>query len=101
MSIHRVLPKHQEKAQERIAFVNHCMAQQRQALAEKDEAAFHKWVKDARLARRELAEMYRVKEQYDQERERIRNVIRELKSRGVKVEVVQRVHNITLCEEVI
>ena len=53
-------------------------------------------MKEARLARRELAALYRAKEKHDEERARIQGIVRRLRSVGVNVDVVERVHYITL-----
>jgi len=38
------------------------------------------WIKEARLARRELAELYRVKEKYDEKRTHIKGIVHRLRS---------------------
>ena len=50
--------------------------------------------------RRELVALYRAKEKYDEERARIQGIVRRLRSVGVNADVVERVHYITLSEEV-
>ncbi len=62
------------------------------------------WVKEARLARRELAALYRAKEKHAEERERNRKkilgIIQRLKSQGVDASPMERAHYITLSGEV-
>ncbi|PED84336.1 hypothetical protein CON65_02575 [Bacillus pseudomycoides] len=96
----RVLPKHIEAARKLTSFVNHCVKQQKYALAANDELTFYWWVKEGRRARRELAEMYREKEIHDQEKEKdyksISGIIQRLQSQGINASAVERAHYITL-----
>ncbi|MDM5239072.1 hypothetical protein QUF83_23835 [Bacillus cereus] len=99
-----VLPKDMQKKQVLDEFLKYCEAMQIEALKQHDPIALCTWIKEARLARRELAALYRAKEKYDVELERDRKnilgIIRRLKSQGVNASVVERAHYITLCEEV-
>ncbi|MCR6846232.1 hypothetical protein [Bacillus sp. IBL03825] len=99
-----VLQKDIQNKQTLDSFLKHCEQMQIEALRAHDEKSLHKWIKEARLARRELAAMYRAKEKYDVERERDRKrilgIIQRLKSQGVNADVVERAHCITLSEEV-
>ena len=52
--------------------LKHCEQKQIEALRTHDEKLLREWVKEARLARRELAALYRAKEKHDVERERDR-----------------------------
>ncbi|MBJ8038641.1 hypothetical protein, partial [Bacillus cereus] len=63
-----------------------------------DPYQFCIWIKEARLARRELAELYRAKEKHDEECTHIKGIVHRLKSIGVNADVVERVHYITLSE---
>ncbi|EEN01986.1 hypothetical protein bthur0014_32430 [Bacillus thuringiensis IBL 4222] len=47
-----------------------------------------------------MAALYRAKEKHDEERAHIRGIVHRLKSIGVNADVVERVHYITLAEEV-
>ena len=95
-----VLTKDLQKKQILDEFLQHCEQKQVEALQKNDPYQFCIWIKEARLARRELAELYRAKEKYDEERAHIRGIVRCLKSIGVNADVVERVHYITLSEEV-
>ncbi|WP_270607733.1 hypothetical protein [Bacillus mobilis] len=99
-----VLQKDMQKKQVLDGFLNYCNQMQIQALRTHDEKLLREWVKEARLARRELAALYRAKEKHDAERERDRKnilgIIRRLRSQGVNADVVERAHYITLSEEV-
>ncbi len=99
-----VLPKDMQKKQVLDEFLQHCNQMQIKALRERDANALCEWVKEARLARRELAALYRAKEKHDVERERDRKnilkVIKRLKSQGINADLVERAHYITLCEDV-
>ncbi|MED2783920.1 hypothetical protein P4278_30345, partial [Bacillus thuringiensis] len=81
-------------------FLQHCEKKQVEALQTNNPYQFCIWIKEARLARRELAELYRAKEKYDEEHTRIRGIVHRLRSIGVNADVVERVHDITLSEEV-
>ncbi|WP_237981784.1 hypothetical protein [Bacillus thuringiensis] len=99
-----VLQKDLQKKQTLDEFLKYCNTMQIEALKQHDPIALCTWIKEARLARRELAALYRAKEKHDDERERDRKnileIIRRLKSQGVNASVVERAHYITLCEEV-
>ncbi|MDA2623212.1 hypothetical protein PDQ36_07750 [Bacillus cereus] len=102
-----VLQKDMQKKQVLDEFLKYCNQMQIQALRTHDEKLLREWVKEARLARRELAALYRAKEKHDAEREElerdrknIRGIIQRLRSQGVNADVVERAHYITLCEEV-
>ncbi|MBW3492267.1 hypothetical protein [Bacillus sp. FDAARGOS_1420] len=95
-----VLKRDLQKKQILDEFLQHCEQQQVDALQKKNPYQFCIWIKEARLARRELAELYRVKEKYDEERTHIKGIVHRLRSVGVNVDVVERVHYITLSEEV-
>lgn len=99
-----VLQKDIQKKQTLDSFLKHCEQKQIEALRTHDEKLLREWVKEARLARTELAALYRAKEKHDEERERDRKnilgIIRRLRSQGVNADVVERAHYITLSEEV-
>ncbi|MEI5946510.1 hypothetical protein ETJ91_00570 [Bacillus albus] len=99
-----VLQKDMQKKQTLDSFLKHCEQKQIEALRIHDEKLLREWVKEARLARRELAALYRAKEKRDEERERDRKnilgIIKRLRSQGVNADVVERAHYITLSEEV-
>ncbi|MRS27128.1 hypothetical protein [Bacillus sp. RIT694] len=99
-----VLQKDIQKKQTLDSFLKHCEQKQIEALRTHDEKLLREWVKEARLARRELAALYRAKEKYDEEHERDRKnilgIIQRLRSQGVDASSVVRAHYITLCEEV-
>ncbi|MGW6145936.1 hypothetical protein ACWFN4_00195 [Bacillus mycoides] len=100
-----VLQKDIKNKQTLDSFLQHCEQKQIEALKKHDEKLLHKWIKEARFARRELAAMYRAKERNDVERERDRKsilgIIQRLKSQGVNADVVERAHYMTLSEKVI
>ncbi|MBG9509816.1 hypothetical protein [Bacillus thuringiensis] len=95
-----VLTKDLQKKQILEEFLQHCEQQQIEALQKNDPYQFCTWIKEARLARRELAALYRAKEKHEEERKRIKGIVQRLKSIGVNADVVERVHYITLSEEV-
>ncbi|HFK1462293.1 hypothetical protein AB4Z03_25620 [Bacillus sp. YAF12_1] len=99
-----VLQKDMQKKQVLDEFLKYCNQMPIQALRTHDEKLLREWVKEARLARRELAALYRAKEKHDVEREKDRKnilkVIKRLRSQGVNADLVERAHYITLCEEV-
>lgn len=99
-----VLQKDMQKKQVLGEFLKYCNQMQIEALIQHDPIALCTWIKEARLARRELAALYRAKEKHDEERERDRKnilgIIRRLRSQGVNADVVERAHYITLSEEV-
>ncbi|MED1089714.1 hypothetical protein [Bacillus paramycoides] len=100
----QVLPKDMKKKEVLIKFLQYCETMQIEAVKKRDSIALCTWIKEARLARRELATLYRAKEKHDTERERDRKnilkVIQRLKSQGINADVVERAHYITLSEEV-
>ncbi|MEH7151833.1 hypothetical protein CN404_14575, partial [Bacillus thuringiensis] len=71
-----------------------------EALQNHNPYQFCIWMKESRLARRELAALYRAKEKHDEERMHIKGIVHQLRSVGVNADVVERVHYITLSEEV-
>ncbi|MBW3490608.1 hypothetical protein [Bacillus sp. FDAARGOS_1420] len=91
-----VLTKDLQKKQILDEFLQYCEKKQVEALKKNDPYQFCIWIKEARLARRELAALYRAKEKHDEERARIRGIVHRLKSIGVNADVVERVHYITL-----
>ncbi|MGE1126872.1 hypothetical protein [Bacillus wiedmannii] len=99
-----VLQKDMQKKQVLDEFLKYCNQMQIEALMQHDPIALCTWIKEARLARRELAALYRAKEKHDEERERDRKnileIIQRLRSQGVDASAVVRAHYITLCEEV-
>ncbi|MCQ6306238.1 hypothetical protein ACS4JF_25270 [Bacillus thuringiensis] len=95
-----VLTKDLHKKQILDEFLQHCEQKQVEVLQKNDPYQFCIWIKEARLARRELAALYRAKEKHDEERKRIKGIVHRLKSIGVNADVVERVHYITLSEEV-
>ncbi|MHB0799907.1 hypothetical protein PVK73_09355 [Bacillus thuringiensis] len=95
-----VLTKDLQKKQILDKFLQHCEKKQVEALQNHDPYQVCTWIKEARLARRELAALYRAKEKYDEEHTRIRGIVHRLRSIGVNADVVERVHYITLSEEV-
>ncbi|MED3469720.1 hypothetical protein P4485_28535, partial [Bacillus thuringiensis] len=57
-----VLTKDLQKKQILEEFLQHCEQQQIEALQKNDPYQFCTWIKEARLARRELVALYRAKE---------------------------------------
>ncbi|PEZ37648.1 hypothetical protein CN345_10715 [Bacillus thuringiensis] len=95
-----VLTKDLQKKQIIDEFLQHCDKKQVEALKKNNPYQFCIWIKEARLARRELAALYRAREKYDEEHARIQGIVRRLRSVGVNADFVERVHYITLSEEV-
>ncbi|PEL76798.1 hypothetical protein [Bacillus wiedmannii] len=99
-----VLQKDMQKKQVLDEFLKYCNQMQIEAIMQHDPIALCTWIKEARLARRELAALYRAKEKHDEEHERDRKnilgIIQRLRSQGVDASAVVRAHYITLCEEV-
>ncbi|MGR5991595.1 hypothetical protein ACT7C6_23930 [Bacillus paranthracis] len=93
-----VLEKDSEKKHILDEFLQLCEKKQVEALQKNDPYQFCTWLKEARLARRELAALYRAKEKHDEERAHIRGIVHRLKSIGVNADVVERVHDIALFE---
>ncbi|MDA2637955.1 hypothetical protein PDQ79_26100 [Bacillus cereus] len=94
-----VLTKDLQKKQILEEFLQHCEQQQIEALQKNDPYQFCTWIKEARLARRELAALYRAKEKYDEERTHIKGIVTHLRSRGIDASVVERPHFSTLCRK--
>ncbi|PHG62520.1 hypothetical protein [Bacillus toyonensis] len=94
-----VLTKDLQKKQILDEFLQHCEQKQVEALKKNDPYQFCIWIKEARLARRELAALYRAKEKYDEQHTLIKGIVHHLKGIGVNADVVKRVHDITLSEE--
>ncbi|WP_144517289.1 hypothetical protein [Bacillus thuringiensis] len=95
-----VLTKDLQKKQILDEFLQYCEKKQVEALQNHNPYQFCIWIKEARLARRELAALYRAKEKHDEERTHIQGIVRRLRSVGVNADVVERVHYITPSEEV-
>ncbi|AHA74585.1 MULTISPECIES: hypothetical protein [Bacillus] len=95
-----VLTKDLHKKQILDEFLQHCEKKQVEALQNHNPYQFCTWIKEARLARRELAALYLAKEKHNEEHTRIRGIVHRLRSVGVNADVVGRVHYITLSEEV-
>ncbi|MBW3492750.1 hypothetical protein [Bacillus sp. FDAARGOS_1420] len=94
-----VLQKDLQKKQILDEFLQHCEKKQVEALQKNDPYQFCIWIKETRLARRELAALYRKKEKHDEERMHIKGIVHRLRSVGVNADVVERVHYIMLSEE--
>ncbi|ARJ20491.1 hypothetical protein B7492_10995 [Bacillus mycoides] len=98
-----VLKKDVQKKQILDEFLQHCEKKQIEAIQKNDPFLLCTWIKEARLARRELIALYREKEEYDnqleQERKSILGIVEHLRSRGINASVVKRVHGSTLSEE--
>ncbi|KXY34864.1 hypothetical protein [Bacillus sp. FSL K6-0067] len=99
-----VLKKDVQKKQIIDEFLGHCEKKQVEAIQKNDPLLLCTWIKEARLARREIIALYREKENYDnqleQDRKIILGIVEHLKSRGIDVSVVKRAHGITLSEEI-
>ncbi|MDH2858874.1 hypothetical protein [Bacillus cytotoxicus] len=97
-----VLPKDMKRKQILDEFLHYCEQKQIEAVKKHDPLMLCIWIKEARLARRELAELFRAKEKRDEERERDREnilgIINRLKSQGIDASVVERAHYITLAK---
>ncbi|EKS8370739.1 hypothetical protein P4418_02685 [Bacillus thuringiensis] len=96
--IKSVLTKDLQKKQILDEFLQHCEKKQVEAIHNNDSYLFCTWIKEARLARRELAALYRAKEKHDEEHKRIKGIVHRLKSIGVNAGVVERAHGIALSE---
>ncbi|HDR6247576.1 TPA: hypothetical protein QCU24_005447 [Bacillus cereus] len=98
-----VLKKDVQKKQILDEFLQHCEKKQIEAIQKNDPLLLCTWIKEARLARRELIALYREKEKYDNQLERDRKsilgIVEHLKSRGINASVVERAHHNTLSEE--
>ncbi|AWC30868.1 hypothetical protein R6231_09995 [Bacillus cytotoxicus] len=93
-----VLPKDMKRKQILDEFLHYCEQKQIEAVKKHDPLMLCIWIKEARLARRELAELFRAKEKRDEERENILGIINRLKSQGIDASVVERAHYITLAK---
>ncbi|MED2764827.1 hypothetical protein P4283_22730 [Bacillus thuringiensis] len=91
-----VLTKDLQKKQILEEFLHHCEQKQIEALQKNNPYQFYIWIKEARLAQRELVALYHSKEKHDEERAHIRGIVHRLKSIDVNVDVVERMHYITL-----
>ncbi|MES1054513.1 hypothetical protein FOA24_38455 [Bacillus thuringiensis] len=95
-----VLKKDVQKKQILEEFLQHCDKKQVEAIQKNDPLLLCTWIKEARLARRELIALYREKEKYDnqleQDRKNILEIVEHLRSRGINASVVERVHYSTL-----
>ncbi|WP_144518425.1 hypothetical protein [Bacillus thuringiensis] len=94
-----VLTKDLQKKQILDEFLQHCEKKQVEALKKNNSYQFCIWIKEARLARRELAALYRAKEKYDEECMHIKGIVAHLRSRGIDASVVERTHFSTLCRK--
>ncbi|MED1115413.1 hypothetical protein [Bacillus paramycoides] len=95
-----VLPKDMKKKEVLVKFLQYCETMQIKVVKQRDPIALCTWIKEARLARRELATLYRAKEKHERDRKNILKIIQRLRSKGIDASVVERAHYITLCEEV-
>lgn len=91
----KVLPNDFEEAKRLIHFINDSMTNQWKMI-KANNLDYLYWVKEGRRARRELAELYRKKERYDQEQDRVRMIVQNLQSRGIDASVVARAHHLTI-----
>ncbi|UYX52891.1 hypothetical protein M3Y14_01600 [Bacillus thuringiensis] len=91
-----VLKKDVKKKQILDEFLQHCEKKQVEAIQKNDPLLLCTWIKEARLARRELAALYREKEKYDNQlepdRKSILGIVEHLRSRGINASAVERVH---------
>ncbi|OUB70529.1 hypothetical protein [Bacillus thuringiensis] len=98
-----VLKKDVKKKQILDEFLQHCEKKQVEAIQKNDPLLLCIWIKEARLARRELIALYREKEKHDiqleQDRKSILGIVAHLRSRGINAAVVKRAHVSTLSEE--
>ena len=98
-----VLKKDVKKKQTLDEFLQHCEKKQIEAIQKNDSLLLCTWIKEARLARRELIALYREKEKYDnqleQDRKSILGIVERLRSRGINASTVGRAHHSTLSEE--
>ncbi|MDY0852811.1 hypothetical protein SPE26_17630 [Bacillus thuringiensis] len=95
-----VLKKDIQKKQILDEFLQHCEKKQIEAIQKNDPLLLCTWIKEARLARRELIALYRQKEKYDnqleQDRKSILGIVAHLRSRGINASIVERKHCSTL-----
>ncbi|MEC2865516.1 hypothetical protein BK767_18405 [Bacillus thuringiensis serovar kyushuensis] len=98
-----VLKKDVKKKQILDEFLQHCEKKQIEAIQKNNPLLLCIWIKEARLARRELIALYREKEKYDnqleQDRKSISGIVAHLRSRGINASTVGRAHHSTLSEE--
>ncbi|HHP1050972.1 hypothetical protein ABE42_31840 [Bacillus thuringiensis] len=98
-----VLKKDVKKKQILDEFLQHCEKKQIEAIQKNAPLLLCIWIKEARLARRELIALYREKEKYDnqleQDRKSILGIVEHLRSRGINASTVGRAHHSTLSEE--
>lgn len=87
-----VLTKDLQKKKILEEFLQHCEQKQVEALQKNDPYQFCIWTKEARLARRELAALYREKEKHDEECTHIKGIVHRLRCIGVNADVVERAH---------
>ncbi|MED1303185.1 hypothetical protein P4U65_21985, partial [Bacillus pacificus] len=91
-----------QKKQMLDEFLQHCEEKQIEVIQKNDPLLLCIWIKEARLARRELIALYREKEKYDnqleQDRKSILGIVAHLRSRGINASVVKRAHGSTLSE---
>ncbi|MBJ8112368.1 hypothetical protein JDS99_22535 [Bacillus cereus group sp. N6] len=71
-----VLKKDLQKKQIFDEFLQYCEQKQVEALQKTDPYQFCIWMKEARLARRELTILYHAKEKQDEERTHIQGIVR-------------------------
>ncbi|MCU5599120.1 hypothetical protein [Bacillus wiedmannii] len=95
-----VLKKDVQKKQILDEFLQHCEKKQVEAIQKNNPLLLCTWIKEARLARRELIALCREQEKYDnqleQDRKSILGIVAHLKSRGINASVVERTHFSTL-----
>lgn len=95
-----VLKKDVKKKQILDGFLQHCEKKQIEAIQKNNPLLLCIWIKEARLARRELIALYREKEKYDnqleQDRKSILGIVERLRSRGINASAVERTHYETL-----
>lgn len=98
-----VLKKDVKKKQILDEFLQHCEKKQIEAIQKNDPLLLCTWIKEARLARRELIALYREKEkpdtQLERDRKSILGIVGHLKSKGINASTVGRAHHSTLFEE--
>ncbi|MGR5967995.1 hypothetical protein ACT7C1_05810 [Bacillus paranthracis] len=91
-----VLKKDVQKKQILDEFLQHCEKKQIEAIQKNDPLLLCTWIKEARLARRELIALYHEKEKHDnqlvQERKSILGIVEHLRSREINASVVERAH---------
>lgn len=90
----KVLPQHLDQAKLLISFLNYCIVQQKRAAHANDSYGFEWWIKEARLARRELNTLYEAKRKHDEQMSRVKRIVECLQRRGIRCEAVKRAHEI-------